>query len=161
MLITGHCAQHSHQDRLLIVRSKIFRPQIAPFQLAAERSGGCGPSLRRRSQELLQDAAGTPRARSRDRSHAQATSCQQPPGKARSCLSSSKPRALLYLLHLKLDGGFDLVHLGHQVLIVSEERREFAGFVQARTQDSRDLLDQGLGGQEGIVLLGCEERKGR
>lgn len=78
--------------------------------------------------------------------------------------ASAAPSPVLfffYLLHLKLDGGFDLVHLGHQVLIVSEERREFASFVQAWTQDSRDLLDQGLGGQEGIVLLGCEESKGR
>lgn len=41
---------------------------------------------------------------------------------------------------------------------MSEERREFAGFVQAWTQDSRNLLDQGLGSQEGIVLLSCEER---
>ena len=40
---------------------------------------------------------------------------------------------------------------------MSEERREFAGFVQAWTQDPRDLLDQGLGSQEGIVLLSCEE----
>lgn len=67
-------------------------------------------------------------------------------------------KALLYLLHLKFDGRFDLIHLGHQVLIVSEERREFAGFVQTWTQDSRNLLDQGLGSQEGIVLLRCEER---
>lgn len=43
VLITSHCAQHSHQDRLRIICSKIFQPQIAPSQLAAERSGGCSP----------------------------------------------------------------------------------------------------------------------
>lgn len=41
---------------------------------------------------------------------------------------------------------------------MSEERREFAGFVQTWTQNSRNLLDQGLGSQEGIVLLSCEEK---
>lgn len=66
-------------------------------------------------------------------------------------------KAMLYLLHLKLDGRFDLIHLGHQVLVVGEQRREFPGFVQARAQDSRNLFDQGLGSQEGIVLLSCKE----
>lgn len=66
-------------------------------------------------------------------------------------------KAMLYLLHLKLDGRFDLIHLGHQVLVVGEQRREFPSFVQARAQDSRNLLDQGLGSQEGIVLLSCKE----
>lgn len=66
-------------------------------------------------------------------------------------------KATLYLLHLKLDGRFDLIHLGHQVLVVGEQRREFPGFVQARAQDSRNLFDQGLRSQEGIVLLSCKE----
>ena len=59
-----------------------------------------------------------------------------------------------YLLHLEFDGGFDLVHLGIHVLIVGEQRGELAGLVQSRAQDTRDLLDQRLRGQEGVVLLG-------
>lgn len=35
------------------------------------------------------------------------------------------------LLHLKLDGGFDLVHLGAEVLIVCEQRGELASLVEA------------------------------
>lgn len=40
---------------------------------------------------------------------------------------------------------------------MGEQGREFPSFVQAWAQDSRDLLDQGLGSQEGIVLLSCKE----
>lgn len=61
---------------------------------------------------------------------------------------------MAYLLHLEFDGGFDLVHLGIHVLIVGEQGGEFASLVQPRTQDTRDLLDQRLGSQEGVVLLG-------
>lgn len=61
---------------------------------------------------------------------------------------------LAYLLHLEFDGGFDLVHLGIHVLVVGEQGGELAGLVQPRTQDTRDLLDKRLRGQEGIVLLG-------
>lgn len=60
----------------------------------------------------------------------------------------------MYLLHLEFDGGFDLIHLGIQVLIVGEQGRELASLVQPRAQDTRNLLDQGLRGQEGIVFLG-------
>lgn len=60
----------------------------------------------------------------------------------------------MYLLHLEFDGGFDLIHLGIQVLIVGEQGGELAGLVQARAQDTGDLLDQRLGGQEGIIFLG-------
>lgn len=59
-----------------------------------------------------------------------------------------------YLLHLEFDSRLDLVHLGHHVLIVSEQGGELASLVQPRAQDTRDLLDQRLRGQEGIVLLG-------
>lgn len=61
----------------------------------------------------------------------------------------------MYLFHLEFDCGFDLIHLGVQVLIVGEKRWELSGFVQARTQNTRDLLNQGLGGQEGIIFLCC------
>lgn len=58
-----------------------------------------------------------------------------------------------HLLHLEFDSRLDLVHLGHHVLIVSEQGGELASLVQPRAQDTRDLLDQRLRGQEGIVLL--------
>lgn len=61
----------------------------------------------------------------------------------------------LYLFHLEFDCGLDLIHLGIQVLVVGEQRGEFSGFVQARAKDTRDLLNQGLGSQEGIVFLCC------
>lgn len=50
----------------------------------------------------------------------------------------------LYLFHLEFDRGLDLIHLGVQVLVVGEQRWELSGFVQARTQDTRDLLNQRL-----------------
>lgn len=59
-----------------------------------------------------------------------------------------------YLLHLEFDGGFDLIHLGIHVFVVGEQGGELAGLVQPRAQDTRDLLDQRLRGQEGVVLLG-------
>lgn len=59
-----------------------------------------------------------------------------------------------YLLHLEFDCGFDLIHLGSHVLVVGEQGGELAGLVQSRTEDTRDLLDQRLRGQEGVVLLG-------
>lgn len=59
-----------------------------------------------------------------------------------------------YLLHLEFDSRLDLIHLGHHVLIVGEQGGELASLVQPRSQDTRDLLDQRLRGQEGIILLG-------
>lgn len=50
----------------------------------------------------------------------------------------------MYLLHLEFDGGLDLIHLGHQVLVVGEQGGELASLVQPRAQDTRDLLDQRL-----------------
>lgn len=67
---------------------------------------------------------------------------------------NSQRKRFIYLLHLELDGGFDLIHLGIHVLIVGEQRGELASLVQTRTQDTRDLLDQRLRSEEGIVLLG-------
>lgn len=49
-----------------------------------------------------------------------------------------------HLLHLELDGGFNLIDLRVQVLVVSEEGGELAGLVQPRAQDTRDLLDERL-----------------
>lgn len=46
-----------------------------------------------------------------------------------------------HLLHLELDGGLDLVHLGNEVL-VGEQGGELASLVQPRAQDTRDLLDK-------------------
>lgn len=59
-----------------------------------------------------------------------------------------------YLLHLELDGGFDLINLDVEVLVVGEQGGEFASLVEPRPQDTRDLLDQRLGRQECIILLG-------
>lgn len=63
-----------------------------------------------------------------------------------------------YLLHLELDGGFDLINLDVEVLVVGEQGGEFASLVEPRPQDTRDLLDQRFRGQEGIILLGCSGR---
>ena len=58
------------------------------------------------------------------------------------------------LLHLELDGLLDVVDLvGHRV-VVGEETRELAGLVQARAQDTWDLLDERLRCQK------CIERGG-
>lgn len=58
-----------------------------------------------------------------------------------------------HLLHLELDGGLDLVDLlGHR-LAVRQQTGELAGLVQSGAQQPGNLLDQRLGGQEGVVLL--------
>jgi len=58
------------------------------------------------------------------------------------------------LLQLELDGRFDLSDLGVEVLGVGDRGRELAGLGKTRTQETRDLLDQAVGGDEGIVLAG-------
>jgi len=58
------------------------------------------------------------------------------------------------LLELKLDGGLQLLDLGDHVVAVSDHRWEFTGFVQARSQNTGNLLDESIGGQESVVLLG-------
>lgn len=63
-------------------------------------------------------------------------------------------RCTTHFLHLELDGGLDLVDLLGHGLGVSQETREFTGFVETRSQQSRDLLDERLRGEEGVVLLG-------
>lgn len=56
-----------------------------------------------------------------------------------------------YLLHLELDGRFDLINFLRHGLLVGEKTRELASLVQARTQQTRDLLNERLGRQEGII----------
>lgn len=60
----------------------------------------------------------------------------------------------VYLLHLELDGALEVLDLLLHVVSVGQERRELSGLVQSRTQQSGDLLDQRLGSQESVVLLG-------
>lgn len=62
--------------------------------------------------------------------------------------------ARTYLLHLEFDGGFDLVDFGGHRFVVLQQTRKLAGLVQAWTQQTWDLLDQRLGGQEGVVFFG-------
>merc|ERR1712032_897094 len=57
------------------------------------------------------------------------------------------------LLKLELDGGLDAVHLGLEGLAVSHEGGELTGLVQTGSQQTRNLLDDRLGGQETVVLL--------
>ena len=59
------------------------------------------------------------------------------------------------LLQLELDGGLDLGHLVGEVLSVRDGCGELSGLGQTRTQETGDLLDQGVGSHEGIVLA-CE-----
>lgn len=58
------------------------------------------------------------------------------------------------LLELELDGGLDLVDAACQVVGVRDGGGELAGLGQTRTQETRDLLDESLGSDEGIVLAG-------
>ena len=58
------------------------------------------------------------------------------------------------LLELELDGALDLVDLLLQVLVVRHGRGELARLGQTGAQQTWDLLDQRLGSQEGVVLLG-------
>merc|ERR1712024_107543 len=58
------------------------------------------------------------------------------------------------LLHLELDGGLQIVHLRIQVIHMSYHGGELSSLVEARAQQSGDLLDQGVRAEEGIVALG-------
>lgn len=60
-----------------------------------------------------------------------------------------------HLLQLELDGALELLNLGCHALIVGKETRELTGLVQTRTQETGDLTDDGLRGEESIILLGC------
>ena len=56
----------------------------------------------------------------------------------------SPPARPPHLLHLELNRGFDFIDFGHHVLVVGQQGRELASLIQARAQDSWDLLDQRL-----------------
>ena len=59
-----------------------------------------------------------------------------------------------HLLQLELDHGLHLVHLGREVLRREHDGGELARLVQAGAEQTRDLLDQRLRGEEDLVLLG-------
>ena len=47
-----------------------------------------------------------------------------------------------YLLKLELDGGLELLDLTDHVVSVGDHRREFTGFVQTGTQNTRNLTQR-------------------
>ena len=57
------------------------------------------------------------------------------------------------LLELELHLGSDAVHLVLQGLVVRAQGGELARLVQAGAEETRDLLDHRLGGEEVVVLL--------
>jgi len=59
-----------------------------------------------------------------------------------------------YLLELVLNGGTDLRALVSQVLVVTDEGRELTGLIETGTEETRNLLEDRIGSQEGVVLLG-------
>jgi len=58
------------------------------------------------------------------------------------------------LLKLELDGGTDLVGLLTDVIGVGDGGGELTGLVKTGSEKTGNLLDQNLGGEESIVLLG-------
>ena len=58
------------------------------------------------------------------------------------------------LLELELDGRLDLVDLAAEVFVVRHGGREFTSLGQTGAEQTRNLLDEGLGSKEGVVLLG-------
>jgi len=59
-----------------------------------------------------------------------------------------------HLLHLELDGGLHVIHLLLEVIGVSDHGGELSRLVQARAQQSWNLLDEGVGAEEGVIALG-------
>merc|ERR1719378_83609 len=55
------------------------------------------------------------------------------------------------LLHLELDGGLQIQSLLLQVVIVGDQSWELTSLVQSWTQQSWDLLDEGVRGKESII----------
>lgn len=55
------------------------------------------------------------------------------------------------LLELEFDGGLGFFDLGSQVVGVGDGGGELTGLVQTRTQETGDLLDDDVGGEEEIV----------
>ena len=67
---------------------------------------------------------------------------------------------ITYLLHLKLDCGFDLdCGFHHHGFRMDQGGWKFVGLVQVRAKQTGDLPDKGLAGQEGNLLLGCKAHK--
>ena len=58
------------------------------------------------------------------------------------------------LLELELDRRADLVQLVREVLRVRDGGGELARLGETGAEQTGDLLDEGLGRQEGVVLLG-------
>ena len=58
------------------------------------------------------------------------------------------------LLHLELDLGLELEDLGLHVIRVGERRRELTSLVETGAEELGDLTEEGLGGEESVVLLG-------
>ena len=59
-----------------------------------------------------------------------------------------------YLLQLELDCALDFSDFGIEVFGVGNGRGELAGLRQTGSEETRYLLDQGVGGNEGVVLAG-------
>ncbi len=58
------------------------------------------------------------------------------------------------LLQLELDGRANVSDLLLDVIVVSDGGRELVHLVQLGTQDTRNLLDDGIRGEESVVLVG-------
>jgi len=58
------------------------------------------------------------------------------------------------LLQLELDGGLDFGDLGREILIVGDWGGELSSLGETGTQETRNLLDESVGSNEGIVLAG-------
>lgn len=48
----------------------------------------------------------------------------------------------------------------HLLQLLVDGGRELAGLVQTRAQQTRDLLDHAVRGQESVVALGCSKEEG-
>ena len=62
----------------------------------------------------------------------------------------------MYLLHLELDGSLNFLNLSNHGISVRQRSREFTSLVQARAQQTRNLLDQSFTSKESIIFLGCK-----
>jgi len=58
------------------------------------------------------------------------------------------------LLHLELDGGFHLANLGVHVVASGEDRWKLTSLVETRSEQTRDLSNERVGSEEGVVLFG-------
>lgn len=91
-------------------------------------------------------------------SHGQQQQTDRGPRTRNKFVSKLTPQVIslsFHLLHLELDGGFDLFNLGGHRLAVGEGGREFTSLVETRTKKTGDLLDESFTGQKGVIFLGC------